>query len=159
MKANLWSLEMFSIDVAKKTHNCKLGWHRLWTIHSWKIFSFWASVRRQMQCLSRRIMFCSTFCYWTAVHDPGKIPEMLEKHFCILIIHPLSLLIRCRNPSFWLAESDGSCTAGDSHARRSGHRWTSRTNGPRFVLHGRLRIRLLNLLAGVLLGWRNGPAT
>lgn len=35
-----------------------------------------------LQCLSRRIMFCSTFCYWTAVHDPGKPSFLFGQNSC-----------------------------------------------------------------------------
>lgn len=45
-------------------------------------------------------MFCSTFCYWTAVHDPGKpscsasilAQSLNSRQFCFAEIHPFDLL-------------------------------------------------------------------
>lgn len=97
-------------------------------------------------------MFCSTFFYWTAVYDPGKL------------FHPLCILqmfycaTSCRDPSVRLVKSDGSRSAGDIDAWRSGYRWTSRANGSRFVLHGWSRVRILDLFLGLLPGRRNGSA-
>lgn len=120
--------------------------------HSLKVSFSRHFVRIQMQRLSWSILFCSTFCYWTAVHDPGKF-------FWHSFRFQSLIFSLCRNSSFRSVEPHGPRAVGDFDARRFGYRRTSRADGPRLVLHSWRRLRILDLLAGLFLGRRHRPPT